>query len=351
MKKKTFLAALALLPVSISATADTFVLKDGSTVEGKVIDETPETYVLEIQVTKSIKDERVIQKSDVEKVSREVPDAKAFEEVSKLLPVPDFQAEDEYLARIATVNKFLKDHPQSTNVSKAKEILATLKAEAGELAAGGIKSGGRILSPQDYRPNAYELDARVMEAKIRALIADNHTIAALRQFSEFEKDYRMTLPFGALKGPMTQLMNSYLAEARHNLETLDARTKQRNVGLDRMTRENRLVAEKAITEENAALEARLKSEKDAKVGWVTPAPFSKPVLEEAVRFAEAETKRIVAIQIELGMDAGKVYRDLYQAVNGNGDAAAVSAAVSAAKGAAIPPRYITPLEESAKDRK
>lgn len=351
MKKKTFLAALALMSVSISATADTFVLKDGTTVEGKVLEETPETYVLEVQVTKSIKDERVIQKADVEKVSREVPDAKAFEQVSKLVPVPDFQAEDEYLSRIATVNKFLKDHPDSTNASKAKEILATLKAEAGELAAGGIKSGGRVLSPQDYKPNAYELDARVMESKIRALMDANHSVAALRQFTEFDRDYRMTLPFGALKGPITQLMNSYLSEARYNLETFDARTKQRNVGLDRMTRENRMVAEKAITEENAALEARLKTEKDSKVGWVTPAPFNKAVLEEAVRFADTETKRIAAVQIELGTDAGKVYRDLYQAVNGDADAAAVSAAVTAAKNAAIPARYITPLEEAARGRK
>ena len=51
---------------STSAFADTFVLKDGTTIEGTVIRQDDDAnYVIEVQVTSTIKDERVIPKADV----------------------------------------------------------------------------------------------------------------------------------------------------------------------------------------------------------------------------------------------------------------------------------------------
>jgi hypothetical protein len=70
-------------------------------------------------------------------------------------------------------------------------------------------------------------------------------------------------------------------------------------------------------------------------------------LEDTVKFCEQELTRLGAAQTALGVDGGKAYRDAWTATHG-GNAAAVSAALAAAKTAAVPARYLAPLEAAAK---
>jgi hypothetical protein len=341
-------AALFFLAGSLSCLADTFTLKDGSTIEGKIIHEDATSYVLEVQVTKSIKDERTVAKADVAKIAREELDLTAFAEVQKLVPTPDFLTADEYVQRVSTVNGFLKTYPDSAKTKEAKVILETLKSEVAKIEAGGIKTNGELISPAAYKANAYELDARVQEARIRNLIAARQPLAALRVFSEFDQDYRTTLSYGALAPLIKQLVQVQVEEARQQLLTLDSRLKERQIGLDRMTNEDRPVTERAIQEQDEAIEARHKAEKDAKISWVTTSPFHKPSLEETVRFGEAELARLASITTVLGVDGGRSYREAWSAIHSGADAAAVATAIAAARSASVPPRYLEVLEKAAK---
>jgi hypothetical protein len=351
MKTKPALAALCLLSVTLPCPADTFTLKDGTTLEAKVVSEVGDTYVLEVQVTKSIKDERKIAKADVVKRTADQPDLKAFETIAKLVPSPDLVAADDYLTWIATVEKFLKEYRASNKTKEARAILETLKSESAQVAAGGIKFGGKMLSPAEFKANVYDLDARLEEAKIRRLVNDGQFLVALRMFVEFDRDYRTTLSYGALAPLMRQVVQNQVTEAKDALRTFDARVKARDVGLQQMTSEDRKVTENAIKEETAQIDARFKAEKDAKQNWVTTSPFNKASLEDTVRFGETELVRLAAVKTVLGLDGGKAYRDLYNAIRSGGNAATVTAAISAAKAALVPPRYLAPLEAEAKGRK
>ena len=351
MKSNPALAAFCLLSITLPCHADTFTLKDGTTLDAKVLSETAETFVLEVQVTKSIKDERKIAKADVIKQTADQPDLKAFEAIAKIVPTADFLSDDEYAIQLAAVEKFLKEYRASNKTKEAKAMLETLKAEVALISAGGIKSGGKIISPAEYKANAYDLDARVNEAKIRRLVDGNQFLAALREFSEFDRDFRTTLSYGALAPLMRQVIQNQVAEAKQSLLSYDARIKARDVGLQQMTLEDRKVTETAIKEENALLEAHLKAEKDAKLTWITTNPFLKASLEETVKFGEAELVRLSAVKTVLGVDGGKAYRDVYTAVHSGANAAAVTAAVTAAKAAAVPQSYLAPLEAAAKGRK
>lgn len=341
-------AALCFFAGSFSCLADTFTLKDGTTVEGKVLHEDATSYVLEIQITKSIKDERTLAKADVAKIAREQLDLTAFAALAKLLPTADFLTEDEYLQKVSAVNQFLKTYPDSSKTREAKVILETLKSEAAKVTAGGIKTNGEVISPAEYKKNAYELDARVQEARIRNLIAERQALAALRVFSEFDKDFRTTLSYDALAPLIKQLAQAQVEDARQQLLTLDSRLKERQIGLERMTNEDRPVTERAIKEQDEAIEARFKAEKDNKISWVTTSPFHKPSLEETVRFGDAELARLAAVTSVLGADGGRVYRDAWSAIHSGADATAVGIAIAAARTAAIPPRYLEVLDAAAK---
>ncbi len=351
MKTNSAVAALYLLSLTLPCHADTFTLKDGTTLAGKVVSDAGDTYVLEVQVTKSIKDERRVAKADVVKIDREQPDLKAFEAIGKLVPTADLLPANDYLSQIAAVEKFLKNNRGSNKTKEAKAILETLKAEFTQIDAGGIKFNGKIVSPADYKTNAYDLDARVEEAKIRRLVDNNQSLAALREFAGFDRDYRTTLAYGALAPVIRQVIQNEVAEAMQSLLTLDARVKARGVGLQQMTSEDRMATEIAIKEETAQMDACFKAEKDAKQNWVTTSPFNKASLEETVHFGETEFARLAAVKTVLGVDGGKAYRDLYNVVYSGGNAAAVTVAITAAKAALVPPRYLAPLEALAKGRK
>lgn len=351
MKKTPALAASCLLALTLSSSADTFTLKDGSKIEAKVLKEDAESYDLEVQVTKSIRDERKVLKADVVTVTRERLDLKAFEPIAKFVPTPDLLTEDEYAVQIAAVDKFLKTYSTSTKAEEARTILKTLREEVLEVGAGGVKVGGKIVSKEEYQANAYDLDARVQEAKIRRLGTEGQTVAALRAFADFDRDFRTSLSYGALVPFAKQLIQNHVSECQQSLATLDARLKERQTGLARMVSEDRAVTDAAIKEQDAAIEARYKSEKEARQTWVTTSPFHKASLDESVKFGQSELARVSAVKTELGVDGGKAYRELYSAVKTGGNAATVTAALASTKAALVPTRYTAPLEAEAKDRK
>lgn len=351
MKSNPALASLCLSLIALPCHADTFTLKDGTTLEARVISEAGDTYVLEVQVTKSIKDERKIPKADVVKRTAEQPDLKAFEVIAKTVPTADLLSADDYAPLIAAVEKFLRDNRASSKTKEARAMLETLKAESAQVSAGGIKFNGKIITPAEYKTNAYDMDARVKEAQIRRMVDASQFLPALRAFADFDRDFRTTLSYGALAPLMRQVVQNQVAEAKQALLTYDARIKARDVGLQQMTLEDRKVTEAAIKEESAQLEARFKAEKDAKITWVTTNPFHKASLDETVKFGELELVRLAAVKTVLGVDGGKSYRDVYTAVQSGANAAAVTTALTAAKAAAIPASYLAPLEAAAKGRK
>ncbi|MEO5716161.1 MAG: PTPDL family protein [Luteolibacter sp.] len=348
MKKAPFIVTLSLWTVALPCMADTFTLKDGTVLEAKVLKEDADSYTLEIQVTKSIKDERIVAKADVQKVDVVKPDLIAFEPISKLLPTQDFLPAEDYAAKISLVNKFLEANRGSSKTKDAKAILDTLKAEAAAVAAGGLKMNGKVVTSSEYQANQYDIDARIQESKIRSLVAGNQTLEALRAFSEFDKDYRTTLSYGALAPLMGQVIKSHVEELKLSLLGLDARVKVREQGLQRMAPADRAGTEAAIKEENAAIEANYQAEKTAKQNWPTITPYHKASMEDSIRFGELEITRLAAVKTVLGVDGGKTYRELYSAVKSGANTTTVTAAFTAAKTALVPSRYIGPLDAAVK---
>jgi hypothetical protein len=350
MKTYSKFLVFSVLATVLPSQADIFKMKDGSTLEGTIVSQEGDSYVLDVQITKSIKDTRTVAKADVLKIERDEPDAKAFEALKNLVPPPDFMTADECMIRMAALEKFLKAYPGGSNSKRAKEMLETLKAESKLLAAGGIRFNGEMLTAAEYQANAYDLDARVQEVKIRRLIEEGRNLAALRAFSEFDQKFRSSTAYAGVVSAIKPVIQAQLGEARQTLATFDERVKQRQAGLQQMSASDRPVTESAIAEENAAMEAAFAAEKAAKVTWPTTNPFHKASLEETVRFGQAELTRLAAPAVPSGVDGGRAYREAYQAVH-QGTLPAATAALAAAKAALVSPVYLAPLEELAKAKK
>lgn len=351
MKSIPAITALCFFTVSLPGMADTFTMKDGTTLEGNIISEAGDSYLIEVQITKTIKDERKITKTDVAKIEREAPDKKAFSAVEKLLPAPDLMTVEDYEQKISIVERFIKSYEKSSNLKAAKTILAVLKLEHSQVSAGAIKLNGKMISPAEYKTNAYDFDARVKESKIRTLVYQYQFLRALREFAVFDRDFRTTLSYAAIAPLMKQVIQSHVAEAKQSLSTLDARLKERDLGLERMDTQNRKATAIAIKEETAEIEARYKAEKEAKQDWVSTSPYHKASLEDTVKFGEAELERISNVKPILGVDGGKAYREAWSVIAKGGSPAAITGALAAAKAASVPSSYLADLEAAAKLKK
>lgn len=347
MRPSPFTAAALFTMIALQVSADTFILQDGSKLEGRILREDATNYVIEVQVTRSIKDERTVAKADVAKIEREKPDLRAFESIAALVPAPDLLGPDQYSSRIQTVEKFLIEHRGSSKSKEARAILATLKQEANEILAGGIKVGGRIVPPAEYRANALEIDARGQEKKIRDLLSASQFLDALRVFAEFDREFKGTQPHTAILPLIAQTITRYMAEIQQQLAGYDKRVKDREAGLTRMQFEDRRNTEAAIAEETAVLQALLKTEKDARLGWVTPHPFSKASMEETLNFGKLELNRLTAAISKPPADSGKAYREALQKISTAADDKARTAAVAEARTAGVPPKYLANLEAAA----
>jgi hypothetical protein len=346
MKSIRAIPFASLLIFASAATADIFILKDGTELEGTVLSEEGDNYLLEIQVTKSIKDERLVAKTDVERIVRVKEDEVALAKLTELVPVPDLQPTAEYDKRIAAVDAFLKQFPKSARLNEAKSLHKQLVEERDVVAAGGMKMNGLMVQSADYQANAFELDARVLEGRIRDHAARSEWLGALRAFAALDAEFRTTVPYREVLpvvGPMLRMAQS---EVVGSLTTLDSRLKQREAGLTRMSVDDRARTEAAIKEEAVAIEARYQAEKKAGVAWVTPSLFHKASLEDCKRRVETDLKRLTETPPE--GDGGKVFRDAWAAIQGAADAKAAQEALSQAKSANIPQRYISMLEAAVK---
>ena len=350
MKNPSLFLSILSLSLASSAFADTFVLKDGTRLEGKILSETPEAYLLEVQVTKSIKDEKTVPKTDVKEIVREKLDETAYEKLKGLVPTPDLLTTDEYDARILQITKFLKDHPKSAKVADANALLATLKTEGTAVQSGGFKLNGKIVPAEEYKANAYEIDAKIQEARVRDAMYKGDILGALRGIARVETEFGTTGSRAALSTIKGQALQAYKAQIGGLIRTFEARDAERKSGLARMTGEARATTEQAIAEEDAQFDRRFKAEKEAHQVWAITDPFHMDSLEAA-------QESINQAMQEQGSnspsgDGGKAYRDAWTAIqswDGKDETKeSVEDAVSKVKDLEVPAKYVSFLAEAAK---
>lgn len=274
--------------------ADTVVLNSGESFEGKIIFEDDTQVVLEVQVTKSIKDEKKFLKSDVKTITKQAADVEDFEKIKGLVPVPDLTDTADYEERLKKLAEFSKNHPKSNKLKEVKVMQELLDRELAVVRPGGFKLSGVLVSHQDYLADAYSYDEKILVKKIQHEISRRNFIGALRLFSQFEANFADGKMRENLLPSIKQVLAAYRITLSESLEGYDGRMKEREAGLARMSPENRADTEQAIAEEMAELKNRFDREKAEKNPWVTPHANMKETIIEALRQVDTEIRRLEA---------------------------------------------------------
>jgi hypothetical protein len=348
MNLKPLLIAISGATLTLSASADTFVMKDGSRLEGRILSETSDTYRLEVFIGKSIKDEKTVSKSDVVEIVAEKLDEKEFEKLKGLVPAPDFTTADEYARRMGLLSKFISDHAKSAKKAEAESMLATLKAEAEVISGGGIKMGGKMVSGEEYRADLYDIDAKILEKRIRDAVSRGDIVGALRGISRMEEDFSSTNSRGAVDPLKMKLLRSYKEEIDGLVSTYNKRVAERDADLARMSRDARVTTEHAMKEELDLATARFQADQKNDIVWVTTHPF---LLESLEKTQEEITNAIQeSEEFKPKVDAGRVYRNILKFIEANDDEQKIRDVLDQGEQADIPERYIKNLKAAATDK-
>ena len=158
---------LFILLITPHVYADTIKLKDGTTLEGKILEENPSTIKIEYNVTKSIKDIKSISRSEIKEITKVSEDEIAFNAIKSLLPTEDLLSTDDYDKILADKPaKFLTLFPSSTHKDSVQKIIDEIKKEKAVIESGGIKLNGKWITGDEVAKDPYNHQARILGVKI-----------------------------------------------------------------------------------------------------------------------------------------------------------------------------------------
>ena len=337
-------SALALL-VAPALLSDTIRLRDGKEYEGEVISEDGDAYVVMVQVTKTIRDQRRIPKQDVLEIVAEKKDETAYEEIKDLVPTPERLDLEDYDARITKVEDFLKNFPDSLLADEAAAMLETLDAEREVIASGGVKFDGKLLSATERNAVAFTLDSRIAAAVMNEAIARRQWIDALRAWDHLERDFPNSRVYVEAVPKILSVMQRQLAAVTRELESFDSRLEERQTNLERVPEKDRARVQAAIEQRAADYQQLVESEREQGIRWTSLDPFEKEPLSRAKSLLESEIRRLEKVDTSTIPDGDAAWAEAWTVLNGNPTPDDAREAMTQARSARLPKPYLDMLEE------
>ncbi len=337
-----------------SAHADTIVLKTGKTHEGRVISEDATSYLFEINVTSSIKDERRIPKDHVKEIIKESIESKDFKRISALVPMRDLQPAAAYTKRIEIAKSFITKFPKSKHGAAAKKILSTLEKEHQTISDGGIKLDGQLISHSDIEANAYDIHASLLLRDMERLSAARRYHEALRKWETLDSDYRNSTSFRNGIPTAKRIIQTYQISLKLLLDTLDTRIAARKSAIDSMNANDRERTEIVLAEQQKRHAILVEKEKtNLRLKWLTVDPYDKASIDHNYRQTATTLKSITSLSNTNAKElklAGPTYRDAWAAL-AKGDLDGAELHLKNLRSLRLPERYITTLQTKLQEKR
>lgn len=275
---------------------DEIKLKNGESLQGRITYEADDIVKIELKISDSIKETKIIARADIAQVIKEAPDSVAFKKIESMVPVRSLTNAGAYKSMLETgPDSFLRDFPGSSHTEKVKEIKAQLDDELDKVERGFIKLEGDWLSPQEQAEFETLVKSRVQFLRMESLSKSanyNGYISAMREFEVIEENFYGTPAF--YKGLEVSLqivpaLGRQLQGMLRDVEYRNAEFERNKAALDQIAR-GQIEAARQREEDN--YQAGLSADKEAGIKWVRLNSRSKASIESYLKLAGDELKRI-----------------------------------------------------------
>jgi hypothetical protein len=294
MKQIVLLAFLLLATV---ARADTITLKDGRELKGDVIEDGPDGVLIDYFVTATIKDQKLVSKEDISKLSVIPADEKAFADLGSLTSpstVLDTSFYDVLIEK--KIPEFFAKYPYSRRLAELRKNQETLVEERSRVRQGDRKIDGSWITSSEIESDPYQITARIQFATMKDKAQENDPVAVLQGYEMIEKSY-----------PGARVMPQALDTALLQMDVLQDKLNQALTNYDILDKKRQKAI--AYAPADQAKEIKDAMDKDAAIAKAAAAaaqldgtkffpvfPNSKEALDALKAVIDSERTRLLTLQ-------------------------------------------------------
>lgn len=309
MKKLLF--TLLAAAIGSSAFADTIIKKDGTVLEGTILEETPAEVTIEVQFSATIKSKEVVKVADIKEMKKLPADEKEAAELSAKLKVTEdgMTAADYEKAIKLSIQPWLDKYKTSKKRADVEALLKLYTDELAKVKAGGAKVRGSWVTAEELKWNEYNIAARRLRVEMEARLKKREYVEMYNAFAKMDAKYPAAVDYV----PSLELMKKNMAAVEGTIARAIEEQKgydaERKRLLGSQTPEKKKELEDKIKAEQAEFRKKLAEEKKDKIRLNSFDKYDLKSIQDALSQAKKETEYLGKIDIKGMADAAKKYED------------------------------------------
>jgi hypothetical protein len=268
----------ALLGLVVTGFADTVTLKSGEKLEGRILNESDTEVTIEVPVTASIKDQRVIKKSDVDKIDKAQPDLEAWTGLKNLGVGPESQDSVDYQRAINLLNGFVSQYPQSAHAAEAKTKIGQLQEEQKRVEAGELKLGGNWMTANEVKEERVQISGRILLGRMKAHATAGQLVEAMNAFDAIDKTANGSASYPDAVVLARQILPALKNAAEQRKAQIKAEVDERKRRLQNVQGAERQQLEAMQKKQVAQIDATVASYEKSGVKWLPLNPANEKSL-------------------------------------------------------------------------
>lgn len=299
MRKLSLALLLISLALCLNASADTITLKDGTVIEGTIVQQDDSQVTINVKESEAISSDRILKVSEIAKIDKTAEDGLAFEQLKDLKPDPwrTFSAE-EYAGVVARLKGFLDKYPASTHAHDVQAILDSFLDEQARQKAGDVKLYGRWIPSQEALARDTEIKAQGLYLNMEAAKARGDVSGALNVFNNLEKSYNGTRVYPVAVGEASVLIESLANQIPNAVSALKVKEDRFTQGVAITPEPDKSVMIAARKTELAQYDALMASAVKAQLKWPPFIPDSQKSLDAIAKLVSTERARLAALPVD-----------------------------------------------------
>lgn len=377
MKFKVIASILCIAPMAL---ADEVLLNDGTVYKDCIVEnETDKDVTIVIQVSKTIRDSKVIPKAQIQSIRKSSPDERQYAELVRKYGEVETLTPDEVMKGVELTQKFISENEKSKLVDKAKELEARLtkvmEQKEQEQAAEAENQEDEVqVSPEEMKRRGYDIEAEKILKKYKEKIKQKNVFAAMLYFDELSQKFNASEAYREARESAAKVLpqveanlgkmaaqaeakdqEAVKAEAKRRQEfstqkrSPNINAEQRKAIEDAETRWREEIAKKREQRDQRRTQymEKIRELRDKNMRWFNPITDMPESLRELERVAKTDAEKIKReLQSPDSDRAGKGSDELKKAWKAldEGQLDDASKALSEVRGARVPREYWETLD-------
>lgn len=313
---------LALLCGTSFVNADILVLKNGTKVEGNILEQNDQGIRMKYRLTPKIMDEKVFPTADIAQVIKQRPEEVEVVELRKVLPTADLLKADEYEQIIQDrLRPFVNKYSGTPEAKEVEGLIATLQEEKTKVSNGQVKLEGKWLTLKESKAESFNVEAFRIVSAMRAAAAKQDYVEALREFDRLTNPrpaYTASTYYVQAIPEAIAILDKWIAVLDKISSEQPQLAKARKDGLTKLEEPELSKTKNAITDEYNKWRAALDAERRQKIRWTAPYKYELSTIQTAQKEAVGERTRLQSIDLESLKAQNDVFMACYRKI-GEGD--------------------------------